>query len=142
MGRVLGKETTLQLDNHYHPMGEAASDVTRIGIHFGEGKLEKAVSTLAMANTGLRIPPGADHHAENAHYVFAADSQIVAFSPHMHVREGDELPAHLSRRLERDASGRPEVQLRLAVALLSDQADRRSGGKPPRRHGGLEQLRG
>ena len=60
--------------------------MTRIGIHFGEGKLEKAVSTLAMANTGLRIPAGADHHAENAHYLFAADSQIVAFSPHMHVR--------------------------------------------------------
>lgn len=86
MGRVLGKETTLSFDNHYHPMGEATTDVSEIGIWFGEGPLKKQVSTVPVTNTGLRIPPGADHHPETARYRFANDSQILAFSPHMHVR--------------------------------------------------------
>jgi hypothetical protein len=86
MGRVLGKETTLILDNHYTPMGEETVDVSRIGLYFGEGELQKEVSTVPVTNTGLRIPPGADHHSELAQYVFQDDTQILAFSPHMHVR--------------------------------------------------------
>ena len=32
-GRVLGPGTTITMDSHYHPFGEATSDVTRIGDH-------------------------------------------------------------------------------------------------------------
>lgn len=86
MGRRLGAKTTVRLDLHYHPMGEAASDTSKIGLFFGKGELKKQVATIPVTNTGLRIPPGADHHAENAHYLFDKDMQILAFSPHMHVR--------------------------------------------------------
>ncbi|MEE2777375.1 MAG: cytochrome c [Acidobacteriota bacterium] len=86
MGRVLGEKTTLQLDMHFHPMGEATSDVSQIGVYFGDGELQREVVTLAVANTGLRIPPGADHHPETAHMLFDEDMQILAFSPHMHLR--------------------------------------------------------
>ena len=85
-GRVLGPNTTITVDSHYHPFGEATSDQTRIGIYFGEGELEREVATVSVANTGIRIPPGADHHAEEGFFVPDEDMQILAFSPHMHVR--------------------------------------------------------
>ncbi len=85
-GRVLGPGTTITMDSHYHPFGEATSDVTRIGIHFGEGELEREVATVSVANTGIRIPPGAGHHAEEGFFQPDDDMQILAFSPHMHVR--------------------------------------------------------
>ena len=86
MGRKLGSQITVVVDQHYHPMGEATSDASRIGLYFGEGELKKEVATIPVTNTGLRIPPGAGNHAENAHFLFHKDSQILAFSPHMHVR--------------------------------------------------------
>ncbi len=86
VGRVLGPGTTITLDSHYHPFGEATSDTTRIGIHFGEGELEREVATVSVANTGIRIPPGAGHHAETGFFQPDDDMQILAFSPHMHVR--------------------------------------------------------
>ena len=85
-GRVLGPGTTITMDSHYHPFGEATSDVTRIGIHFGEGELEREVATVSVANTGIRIPAGAGHHAEEGFFQPDEDLQILAFSPHMHVR--------------------------------------------------------
>ena len=86
MGRQFGKTITVIVDQHYTTIGEATSDASKIGLYFGKGELEKEVATIPVTNTGLRIPPGAAHHAENAHYLFDEDIQILAFSPHMHVR--------------------------------------------------------
>ena len=82
VGRRFGSKIRIIVDQHYHPIGEAS----RIGLHFGEGELQKEVITIPVTNTGLRIPPGAGHHAETAHRLFDKDTQILAFSPHMHVR--------------------------------------------------------
>lgn len=86
MGRVMQPGAQVLVDSHYHPIGEAASDQTRIGLHFGEGDLKKEIFTLITANTGIRIPPRAEHHVELAYHIFDRDMQIYAFSPHMHVR--------------------------------------------------------
>ena len=86
VGRRFGSTVRVVVDQHYHPIGDATRDASKIGLHFGEGELEKEVMTIPVTNTGLRIPPGAGHHAENAHYLFDKDVQILAFSPHMHVR--------------------------------------------------------
>ncbi len=86
VGRRFGSKVTVMVDQHYHPIGEATRDASRIGLHFGKGELRKEVITVPVTNTGLRIPPGAGHHAEKAHYLFDKDVQILAFSPHMHVR--------------------------------------------------------
>lgn len=86
MGRILNPGTRILVDSHYHPVGEATTDQTRIGLYFGEGDLKKEVSTLPVANTGLRIPPGAPNHPERAYYHFDKPMKLVAFSPHMHLR--------------------------------------------------------
>ena len=86
MGRILTPGTRVGLDPHYHPYGEATTDRTRIGLYFGEGELKKEVATFITANTGLRIPPGESEHAERAFHLFERDMQIIAFSPHLHLR--------------------------------------------------------
>ena len=86
MGRKFGNELTVIVDQHYTSIGEATTDASKIGLYWGEGELKKEVMTIPVTNTGLRIPPGAANHAENAHYLFDRDMQILAFSPHMHVR--------------------------------------------------------
>jgi len=85
-GRVLHPGATVLVDSHYHPIGEATTDRTRIGLHFGKGDLKKEIFTLAISNTGIRIAPGAESHSELAYHLFDRDMQIFAFSPHMHVR--------------------------------------------------------
>ena len=86
MGRIISPETQILADLHYHPFGEATTDQTRVGIYFGEGPIQKEVATLFGTNTGIRIPPGAGDHAELAFHVFDRDMELLAFSPHMHVR--------------------------------------------------------
>ncbi len=86
MGRILSPTSQINADLHYHPFGEATVDQTRIGIYFGEGELQKEVATLFGSNTGIRIPAGANNHLETAFHIFDRDMQVLAFSPHMHVR--------------------------------------------------------
>lgn len=86
VGRMIGPNTKILGDLHYHPFGEAATDQTKVGLYFGDGPLQKEVKTITIANTGLRIPPEAPAHPELAFYSFDRDMQIVAFSPHLHVR--------------------------------------------------------
>ena len=86
VGRRFGSKVKVTVDQHYHPIGEATRDASKIGLYFGKGDLKKEIQTIPVTNTGLRIPPGAAHHAENAHYLFDKDMQILALSPHMHVR--------------------------------------------------------
>lgn len=85
-GRVINPGARVLMDSHYHPMGEATTDRTKIGLYFGEGELEREVFTIPVTNTGIRIPPGDPNHEELAFYRFDRDMEILAFSPHMHVR--------------------------------------------------------
>lgn len=85
-GRVIRPGARVLIDSHYHPMGEAATDVTRIGLHFGEGDLKREVFTVPVVNTDIRIPPGDPNHEELAFHIFDRDMELLAFSPHMHVR--------------------------------------------------------
>ncbi len=86
VGRPIGPKARILIDAHYHPFGEAVSDESKIGLYFGEGELKKEVATLAIANTGIRIPPGAPNHSEECFNLLDRDMEILAFSPHMHFR--------------------------------------------------------
>ena len=86
MGRLVGPDTRILVNSHYHPMGVDTVDRTRIGLYFGEGELRKEVSTLAIVNTGIRIPPRDPAYSIMGFHVFDNDSHILAMSPHMHVR--------------------------------------------------------
>ncbi len=89
-GRIMKKGHSLIADMHYHPNGEDAVDVTRIGLHFADAKdVEKELTNLWVMNTGFEIPAGAANHEVRAQYSFQQDGKILGFAPHMHYRGKD-----------------------------------------------------
>jgi hypothetical protein len=79
----------MSFNMHYHASGEAVTDRTRIGLHFGEGELQKKVSTIGGIDLGFRCPPGESNFEVRSFYVFDQDTRIISFNPHMHVRGKD-----------------------------------------------------
>lgn len=88
-GRVIRRRQVMTFNMHYHPCGEATEDVTRVGLHFGEGELAKRITTTFAVNTGFKIPPNEGNHRVEASYLFDQDARIISFLPHMHVRGKD-----------------------------------------------------
>lgn len=85
-GHSLKSNQLLTLNMHYHPNGTAGSDVSRLGLYFGEGELEKELTTAFAADPGMWIPAGVADHREEAIYLFSQDSQLLSFLPHLHQR--------------------------------------------------------
>ena len=86
MGRTLAKNQVMTFQMHYHLSGEATTDGTRVGLHYGEGELQKKVTTNFGVNLGIVIPPGDPNYTETAFHLFDQDSRIVSMMPHAHVR--------------------------------------------------------
>ncbi len=104
-GHPLQPNQRVSFNMHYHPSGEAGRDASKLGFYFGEGPLEKEMTTAFAADPGIFIPAGSAHHAEHAVYRFAQDSKILSFLPHMHQR-GKSMKYTLTR-----PGGTPEVLL-------------------------------
>ncbi|MEM9405120.1 MAG: hypothetical protein AAGA81_03695 [Acidobacteriota bacterium] len=85
-GKTVEPKQMLSFNMHYHPSGNAGTDVSRVGLYFGEGELEKEITTAFAADPGMFIPAGAADHHEQAVYVFSQDSKVLSFLPHMHQR--------------------------------------------------------
>lgn len=89
-GRLLKKGARLVADMHYHPSGKAASDVTRLGLHFADtSAIEKELINLWIVNASFSIPPGDPNHEVLASHTFEQDSHILTLAPHMHYRGKD-----------------------------------------------------
>ena len=56
---------------------------------FAKQPVEKVITTTAAFDMKFAIPPGASNHEVKAYYEFEEDTEIVSFSPHMHVRGKD-----------------------------------------------------
>jgi mono/diheme cytochrome c family protein len=87
-GRLLLKGSPLIGDMHYHPSGKAATDVTRIGLHFSDD-VQKEVVNQWIINADFEIPAGDPNYEGLATYTFAQDSYILNLTPHMHYRGKD-----------------------------------------------------
>jgi hypothetical protein len=85
-GQPLVAKQLVTLNMHYHPSGAAGTDHSKLGFFFGEGELDKVITTAFGADPGMIIPANAADHREEAIYLFAQDSKILSFLPHMHVR--------------------------------------------------------
>ena len=88
MGRRIPAGSKLVFQQHYTPVGKSATDMTRIGLVFGdESKIEKEVFTLIAMDQEFLIPPGADNHKVSAQFGWLPkNGEILALSPHMHYR--------------------------------------------------------
>lgn len=73
---------------HYTPNGKVENDLTRLGLVFADPEqVTEEVITLVGINQGLEIPPGEPAvNVEGQTDRFPAGSQLLAISPHMHLR--------------------------------------------------------
>ena len=86
-GRWVNPGDMLVINQHYHPNGESErTDTTRIGLYFGEGPLEVEVEAILASRMDFTIPAGAPNHRIVARHELGADSRIVSYFPHMHMR--------------------------------------------------------
>ncbi|MFM7071791.1 MAG: redoxin [Planctomycetota bacterium] len=84
--KKLPKGSRLLFQMHYTPNGQATEDRTELALRFTKDPPRHVVETVGIANTRIRIPPGASDHAEQASLRVPRDAIVLAFMPHMHLR--------------------------------------------------------
>ena len=89
--KVVKKGSVLVFQMHYTSNGVAARDKTSIGLYFAKGPVDKRVITrgVTVDPRKLVIPAGDSNFESRSSYVFAEDSHLLMFMPHMHVRGKD-----------------------------------------------------
>jgi hypothetical protein len=75
----------LVMQVHYHPVGEAQQDRTRLGLHFARGPIDKRVRTSTVQNLLFQIPAGAKRHRVNAGLRVPINITMLSVWPHMHL---------------------------------------------------------
>ena len=85
-GQSVAANELFSFNMHYHPSGNAGADRSKLGVYFGQGQLQKEVTTAFAVDPGLYIPAGDPDYREDAVYLFARDSLITSLLPHMHNR--------------------------------------------------------
>jgi peroxiredoxin/mono/diheme cytochrome c family protein len=72
---------------HYTPNGTATTDRSSVGFVFADpAEVKHQVGTDKAANTGFRIPAGANNHKVEAYHSFHKDMVLLSLFPHMHLR--------------------------------------------------------
>lgn len=79
-----GSDFVLQL--HYTTNGTAGSDRSRIGLVFAKTPPAKRAFIANVADASFKIPPGAPDYSAKAELTLAADANVLAVAPHMHLR--------------------------------------------------------
>lgn len=88
-GRLLKAGSRINFNMHYHSVGEAVTDRTRIGIVFypkGEEPRHQMTTILSPNADDLDIPAGAANVRSDAYYKMERNARLVGFMPHMHNR--------------------------------------------------------
>ena len=74
---------------HYTSNGKAGLDRSRVGVVFAKEPPTTRVVTLASQFNKFQIPPGDANYRVDSTVTLQADSTLVAFMPHMHLRGKD-----------------------------------------------------
>lgn len=86
LGRWLKSGAQLTANMHYHPDGTPRTDRTRVGIYWGEGEMEKEISTALAGTINFSVPPHEPRYEKSASYFIDQDVRVVSYFPHMHMR--------------------------------------------------------
>lgn len=72
---------------HYSKQaGTVQQDRSSIGLIFAKTPPKNLVHTIGVSNNAFMIPAGADNHKVTACWVTEAETRIIDFMPHMHLR--------------------------------------------------------
>lgn len=85
-GRLLPKNSVLDLEMHYTTMGSPQTDETEIGFYKLPEKPKLVLNTRAAINQDFSIPPDESDAQTFAMCPIKADSQLISMAPHMHLR--------------------------------------------------------
>ncbi|MCW3098993.1 MAG: Peroxiredoxin [Chthonomonadaceae bacterium] len=85
IGIRVPKGARIVVQVHYHKDGKPETDMTRLGIHFCKGMVQKAVAGGFAINFGFNIPPGEPHYKAEGVMSVAEDEHLFAVTPHMHL---------------------------------------------------------
>ena len=86
--RFVPAGSKLVFQQHYTPNGSAATDLTKVGLVFGdEDQITHKVYTVAALNQEFEIPAESSGHVVESELPYIPrDAQLLSFAPHMHYR--------------------------------------------------------
>ena len=74
---------------HYTANGTAGTDISKLGLVFAKGPVEKRVLSLAVTTANFAIPPGDPNYEVKARMTLQQDATLINMLPHMHFRGKD-----------------------------------------------------
>ena len=89
MAKLIKAGSNLVFQMHYTPNGTESKDRSIVGLKFTKKPVDKVIYTTAAFDMRFVIPPFAANHEVKAVYDCEADTHIISFSPHMHLRGKD-----------------------------------------------------
>jgi hypothetical protein len=84
-GTLLPKGADIVLQVHYHRSGKAETDLTKIGLFFSKGPVDKRIQTMILPARDLRIPAGEANFTTGATRRVPQDITVLSVTPHMHL---------------------------------------------------------
>lgn len=84
VGLLVPKGADIVLEVHYHPIGKAETDRSRIGLYFAKGEIKKRLRIGDVTNAGLRLVAGAADTLVEASAFTPDDLTLLSVTPHMH----------------------------------------------------------
>jgi hypothetical protein len=82
-----GSDLVLQL--HYTTDGKQGDDISKVGLIFAKEPPKERLAMLSAVNGKFTIPPGDPNYEVSAKVTLQADSTLMSFLPHMHLRGKD-----------------------------------------------------
>lgn len=84
--RKLPAGATVSFQIHYTPNGTATQDQLKMGLIFAKSEPQYVITTIPLADADLNIPPNEADHVESITRPVPADTHVLAYMAHMHVR--------------------------------------------------------
>ncbi|BCM90906.1 hypothetical protein IAD21_02769 [Abditibacteriota bacterium] len=84
-GILLPKGADIVLQVHYHKSGKPETDLTKIGVYFAKGPVDKRIRSMMVINPLIRIPAGDANYTTTATRKVRDDITVLSITPHMHL---------------------------------------------------------
>jgi Copper type II ascorbate-dependent monooxygenase, C-terminal domain len=84
VGIRIAAQADIVLQVHYHPVGKAGNDRTRVGLYFSRKPVKQALHWNNATNSTFRLPAGNNNVEVKASWFVPVDLEALAVSPHMH----------------------------------------------------------
>ncbi|MCZ6632235.1 MAG: hypothetical protein O7G87_02455, partial [bacterium] len=85
VGRLLPSGSDIVMQVHYHKIGQATADQSRLGIYFAPKGVHKKLHEEIVNSRLLFIPPNLKRHKVTGSVTITQDEHLLGILPHMHL---------------------------------------------------------